>query len=109
MCRIFCRAGIAPPCNSSDKKGEGGFSAGLHRRDGMIRSMKIKKIDRSQYRTRKLSLAEEGRGSDVVHLSPSDRVAMVWPLTVQAWTFKEGKWDELRLRQDVVCPQRNRG
>ena len=76
---------------------------------GMIYLMKFTKPDRSQYRTRKIPLSEEGCGSDLVHLTPSERVAMVWPLTVQAWTFKDGTWNESRLRRDVVCTQRNWG
>ena len=71
--------------------------------------MKFETTDRSRYRTRKIRLSEEGRESNLVHLTPSERVAMVWPLTVQAWTFKDGKWDESRLRRDVVRIERNRG
>ncbi len=63
--------------------------------------------DRSQYRTRKIPLSEEGGESDLLNLTPSERIAMVWPLTVQAWTFKDGTWNESRLRRDVVCTQRN--
>ncbi|WP_454061101.1 hypothetical protein [Candidatus Nitrospira salsa] len=65
-------------------------------------------IDRSNYKVRKISLKEEGRDSDLANLTPSERVALVWPLTVQAWAFKDGKWDEPRLRRDVVRTQRNR-
>jgi len=65
------------------------------------------RIDRSNYRVRKISLEEEGRDCDLANLTPSERVALVWPLTVQAWTFKDGKWDESRLRRDVVRTQRN--
>ena len=78
--------------------------ASLHWR----RSSKLLKLpqcfvrDRSQWRARKISLAEEGRSDDVEHLSPAERVAMVWQLTAQAWTFKDGHWDDPRLRRDVV-------
>lgn len=58
--------------------------------------------DRSHYLTRKLMLREEGRDDDVRRLTPEERVAMVWPLTVQAWTFKDGHFDEPRLRRDLV-------
>ena len=58
--------------------------------------------DRSHYPTRKLTLQEEGRDDDVRRLTPEERVAMVWPLTVQAWTFKDGHFDEPRLRRDLV-------
>ena len=68
----------------------------------MVYLMKITKTDRSQYRIRKIPLSEEGRGSDVMHLTPSERVAMVWPLTVQACTFKDGMWNESRFCREVV-------
>lgn len=57
--------------------------------------------DRSHWQTRKTTLAHEGEQDDVSHLSPSERFAMVWQLTVQAWTFKDGQWNEPRLRRDV--------
>lgn len=63
-----------------------------------LRGMKA----RAGYPVRKITLAEEGRDSMVSALSPAARVAMVWELTVQAWTFKDGSWHEPRLRRDVV-------
>jgi hypothetical protein len=33
--------------------------------------------------------------------TPAERVAMVWQLTREAWTFKDGHWNEPRLRRDV--------
>ncbi len=68
--------------------------------------MKMSK-DRSGYRVRKISLGEEGNDSDLALLTPSERVALVSQLTVQAWIFKDGKWDEPRLRRDVVSTQRH--
>ena len=65
--------------------------------------------NRLGYNVRKISLAEEGKHSDLSELTPSERVAMVWQLTAQAWTFKDGTWNEPRLRRDAVCTQRNRG
>ena len=59
-------------------------------------------VDRSSYPVRKIRLAQEGEDPELRVLTPSQRVAMVWQLTVQAWTFKEGRWDEPRLRRDVV-------
>lgn len=58
--------------------------------------------DRSAYRVRKTTLAGEGRDPYLETLSPSARVAMVWPLTLQAWAFKEPGFRESRLRRDVV-------
>ena len=59
-------------------------------------------VDRSAYPTRKISLGEEGRDVDLRGRDPGALVAMVAELTRQAWTFKDGRWDEPRLRRDVV-------
>jgi hypothetical protein len=56
---------------------------------------------------RKLRLEDEGKEPDVLRLTPSERVAMVWPLTLQAWMFKEGLSDEPRVRRDIVRTLRN--
>lgn len=66
-------------------------------------------INRADYTVRKIPLSEEGSHSDLTELSPSQRVALVWQITAQAWAFKDGIWNEPRLRRDVVCTQRNRG
>lgn len=58
--------------------------------------------DRSAYPVRKLRLEDEGGDSGVRDCTPSERVAMVWQLTVQAWAFKERNWREPRLRRDAV-------
>ncbi len=55
---------------------------------------------RAELPTRKLRLGEP-EDDAVLRLSPSERVAMVWPITVQAWAFKTGVLDEPRLRRDV--------
>ena len=60
-------------------------------------------VSRENYRVRKLPLSQEGQPDPyLATLSPEERIAMVWELTEQAWTFKEGKWDAPRLRRDVV-------
>src|SRR5262245_16504288 len=64
--------------------------------------------DRSHYPTRKTTLDAEGRGAPHDGLSPAERVALVWPLTVQAWQFKETGFRESRLRRDVVRIVRGR-
>jgi hypothetical protein len=51
---------------------------------------------------RKIALADEGRSDEVARLSPSERIAMMWQLALQAWMFKDGLIDEPRLRRDVV-------
>lgn len=57
---------------------------------------------------RRILLSEEGRDDDVRRLTPSERVAMMWQLALQAWMFKEGLVDEPRLRRDVVRVVRGR-
>lgn len=56
---------------------------------------------RKNIRVRKITLAESERDDDLANLSPGRRVELVWQLTRDAWTFKDGKWDEPRLRRDV--------
>lgn len=51
---------------------------------------------------RRIALAEKGRPLDDTYRSPSENVAMMWQLALQAWLFKEGLVDEPRLRRDVV-------
>jgi len=64
--------------------------------------------DRSIYRVRKVRLQDEGEDDSLRSLTPSERVAMVWQLTLQAWAFKEGRWVEPRLRRDTVRTVRGR-
>lgn len=51
---------------------------------------------------RRIPLSQEGHDADVLNLSPSDRIGMMWQLALQTWMFKEGLVDEPRLRRDVV-------
>jgi hypothetical protein len=57
---------------------------------------------------RRLTLAEEGQHRREDRVSPSDGIAMMWQLALQAWMFKEGLVDEPRLRRDVVRTLRGR-
>jgi len=57
---------------------------------------------RTNYPVRKTTLERQGKEHDVRDLTPAERMAMVWTLSVQAWKFKEPTGDEPRLRQDVV-------
>lgn len=50
---------------------------------------------------RRIPLSEEGRTDDAARLTPSERVAMMWQLAMQARMFKDGAVDEPRLRRDV--------
>lgn len=58
--------------------------------------------DRSRYPVRKTTLFEQGRDETTAHLSPAARVALVWPITLQAWQFKDPAFRESRLHRDVV-------
>lgn len=58
--------------------------------------------DRSRWPVRRIPLHEEGEEPYLRSLSPAARVAMVWPITLQAWAFKGGLTGEPRLRRDVV-------
>jgi hypothetical protein len=63
--------------------------------------------ERSHYPVRKTSL-DDKRHDEAAHLSPAERVALVWPLSVRAWQFKEPAYRESRLRRDVVRTLRGR-
>jgi hypothetical protein len=66
-------------------------------------------MDRSHYLVRRSSLSEQGRDADYDALTPEQRLAMVRPLTLQAWMFKTGRLDEPRLRRDVARLVRRSG
>jgi hypothetical protein len=48
----------------------------------------LAKRDRSHDPVRKGTLLDESKDDTVARLSASERVAVVWPLSVQAWQFK---------------------
>lgn len=66
-------------------------------------------MDRSHYPTRIKRLHDKEEDDYIRSLSPSQRVEMVWQLTLQAWAFKEGLDYEPRLRRDVVRTIRSKG
>ena len=55
--------------------------------------------DRSHLPTRLTRLGEEPDDDHIARLTPGERVALVWPMTLQAWAFKTGDVDESRLRR----------
>jgi hypothetical protein len=57
-------------------------------------------MKRSECPVKKTTIAASD-DHDLSHLTAGQRVEMVWQLTREAWTFKEGRWDEPRLRRDV--------
>jgi len=58
--------------------------------------------DRSHWPVRKFKLGEEDSSDDYSHFTPSERVAMVWEATKDAWAFKDPTWRESEFRRDVV-------
>ena len=65
--------------------------------------------DRSKYPVRIRRLHDPDDEAYVRALSPGERLAMVWQLTMDAWAFKEGLTVEPRLRRDVGRVVRGRG
>lgn len=66
-------------------------------------------MDRSKYPTRKRRLTDPEDHADLEALTPAARLAMVWPLTLQAWAFRPGYPHEPRLHRDVVRVARRGG
>ncbi len=54
-------------------------------------------------------LHDEEREDDLLQTTASERLAMVWPLTVDAWTFLEGTLAQSRLQRHIVRLQRREG
>ena len=50
----------------------------------------------------KARLGDEDAQRDVRRLSASEKLAMVWQITLQAWMFRRGTLDEPRLSRHVV-------
>lgn len=58
--------------------------------------------DRRNMRVRKLVRGEEDELADYSDLTPGERMAMVWPLTVEAWAITGHDIRELRLSRSTV-------
>lgn len=57
---------------------------------------------------RALRLEEQDRDTYLVQLTPAERVAMVWPITQDAWSVKGDFVAESRLQRHVVRVLRER-
>jgi len=55
-----------------------------------------------QIRTRVLRTKDEDPDADVRCLTPAERLAMVWQITMDAWAFAGDTGAESRLQRDVV-------
>ncbi|QXD13816.1 hypothetical protein GQ464_010060 [Rhodocaloribacter litoris] len=54
-------------------------------------------------------LHDEDWEDDLLQTTAAERLAMVWPLTVDAWTFLEGTLAQSRLQRHIVRLQRREG
>jgi hypothetical protein len=59
-----------------------------------------------ELKIRKARIKAQDPDDDLSHTSPADRFKMVWPLTLNAWTFKEGRFAEPRLQRHLVSISR---
>ncbi len=57
----------------------------------------------------KSSLQRETEDNEIATLSPSERVALMWQITVDAWSFKENFNAESRLQRHIVSVRRSGG
>lgn len=55
-----------------------------------------------QIKVRKLRLGEEDQLADYYEKTPSERLAMIWPITVAAWAMAGKDISELRLSRSTV-------
>jgi hypothetical protein len=58
---------------------------------------------------RKTSLHEPHDNRDLQGKSPAELIAMVWQLTLDAWSFKEKLDAQPRLQRHVVVLKRRKG
>ena len=63
-------------------------------------------MDRS--RVKKSTLQSQGSDEFVADATPAERISMVWPLTLEAWTFKDPNVAESRFQRHVVRVIRGR-
>lgn len=66
-------------------------------------------IDRSRRQTRRKHLHDPEPDDDLRDVTPGDRMAMVWPITVTAWAFMGEPVGESRLQRHTVRILRGRG
>jgi hypothetical protein len=65
--------------------------------------------DRNRMRVRVLRQREDVEGADVAERTPGERLAMMWPLARDAWTFKgEPQRAESRLQRHALRVRRGR-
>ena len=52
------------------------------------------------------TLDEQGKESDLVHTTPSERMSMMWQLAIDAWLFKGEQIAESRLSRHITSIHR---
>ncbi len=63
-----------------------------------------------QKRTVRISrLKDQGNETDLRSTTAADRLAMIWPLTLEAWAFKGERVAKSRLQRHVVHLDRRGG
>jgi hypothetical protein len=60
----------------------------------------LPRMDRSVAKV--TTLDQQGRDAGVPNATPTERLLMVWPLTLTAWAFKEPNVVQPRLQRHVV-------
>lgn len=65
--------------------------------------------DRSHWVVKKSTLSEQGFEDDLAHLSMGERMALVWPLTVQAWAIAGEPVTEQEFQRHVIRVERREG
>jgi hypothetical protein len=65
--------------------------------------------DRSDWPVRKSTLAEQGFEDDLAHLTMGERMALMWPLTVQAWALAGEPVVEQEFQRHVIRVERRGG
>ena len=65
--------------------------------------------DRSHWQVRKSTLSEQGFEDDLAHLTMGERMALMWPLTVQAWALAGEPVVEQEFQRHVIRVERRGG
>ena len=64
--------------------------------------MESRPVDRRNYPVRKSSLAEQDEDPDLENTTAAERLGMMWPITLDAWTFAGEPLAESRLPRHIV-------
>lgn len=62
----------------------------------------IRRMQRQQYAVCKARLSDQGNDQDLEHTTATERLGMMWQLTLDAWAFMEPLDAESRLPRHIV-------